>query len=52
MLLTPQIKFLVLYESKVKEGVFDVPQIPKLMKDAAFTNTKNDIEQQAWNTFI
>jgi hypothetical protein len=49
---TPQIKFLVLYEAKVKEGVFDVPQTPKLMKDAAFTNTKNDIERQARNAFI
>jgi hypothetical protein len=52
MLLTPQITFLALFEAKVKEGIFDVPQIPKLMKDAAFTNTKNDIECQAWNAFI
>jgi hypothetical protein len=52
MLLTPHIKFLALFEVKVKAGVFDVPQIPKLMKDTAFTNTQNDIERQAWNAFI
>jgi hypothetical protein len=52
MLLTPQFKFLALSEAKVKEGAFDVPQIPKLMKYAAFTNTKNDVERQAWNAFI
>jgi hypothetical protein len=52
MLLTPQFKFLALSEAKVKEGAFDVTQIPKLMKYAAFTNTKNDVEIQAWNAFL
>jgi hypothetical protein len=52
MLLTSQFKFLVLLEAKVKEGAFDLPQIPKLVKYAAFTNTKNDVEHQPWNAFI
>jgi len=51
MILTTQIKFLALSEAKEK-GVSDVPHIPKLMKDAAFTNTQNDIECQARNAFI
>jgi hypothetical protein len=42
------IKFLILSEAKVKEGIFDRPQIPKLMKDAAFINTMNDIKCQAF----
>lgn len=46
------IKFLVLPEAKMKEGIFDGPQIQKLMKDAAFTNTLNNIECQEWNAFI
>lgn len=51
MLLIPQIRFLALSEAKLK-GVFDVPQILKFMKDTTFTNTKNDVERQAWRAFI
>jgi hypothetical protein len=36
----------------VKEGIFDGPQIQKLMKDAAFTITMNNIKCQEWNAFI
>jgi hypothetical protein len=36
----------------VKEGIFDGSQIRKLKKHAAFTNTMNDIQHQAWNAFI
>jgi hypothetical protein len=45
-------KFPALSEAKVKEGIFDRPQIRKLtMKDATFANTINDVEHQAWNAF-
>ena len=46
------IKFLILSEAKVKEGIFDGPQIQNFMKDVAFTNTMNNIECQEWNAFI
>jgi hypothetical protein len=36
----------------VKEGLFDGPQIGKLMKDVTFTNTMNNVELQVWNAFI
>jgi hypothetical protein len=36
----------------VKEGIFDGPQIRKLTKDVAFTNTMDDVECQVWNAFI
>jgi hypothetical protein len=42
-------KFLDLSDAKVKEGIFDGPQIPKLLKDATFINTMNGIECQASN---
>jgi len=45
------IKFLALSEAEVKEGIIDGQQIRKLMKDAAFTNTMNDVERQALNAF-
>jgi hypothetical protein len=41
-------KFAALSEAKVKEGMFDGPQIRQLMKDTAFMS---DIELQAWNAF-
>jgi hypothetical protein len=44
-------KFAALSEVKVKEGMFDGPQIRQLMKDTAFTDTMSDIELQAWNAF-
>ena len=46
------IKFLILSEAKVKEGIFDGPQIEKLMKDAAFMNSMNNIDCHAWNAFV
>jgi hypothetical protein len=45
------IKFLALSEAEVREGIIDGQQIRKLMKDAAFTNTVNDVERQALNAF-
>jgi hypothetical protein len=44
-------KFAALSEAKVKEGIFDGPQIRQFMKDTAFTDTMSDIELQAWNAF-
>ena len=35
----------------MKEGIIDGQQIRKLMKDAASTNTMNDIDRQALNAF-
>jgi hypothetical protein len=46
------IKFLALSEAKVKEGIYDGPQIAKLMNDVTVTNTVNNVELQAWNAFI
>jgi hypothetical protein len=44
-------KFAALSEAKVKDGMFDGPQIRQLMKDTAFIGTMSDIELQAWNAF-
>jgi hypothetical protein len=45
------ITFFALSEAELKEGIIDGQQIRKLMKDAAFTNTMNDVESQALNAF-
>ena len=45
------IRFLALSEAEVKEGILDGQQSRKLMKDAAFTSTMNDVESQALNAF-
>jgi hypothetical protein len=37
--------------AKVKEGVFDGPQIRKLTKEYAFSRTMTDLELQAWESF-
>jgi hypothetical protein len=44
-------KFAALSEAKVKEGMFDGPQIQQLMKNTAFNDDMSDIELQAWNAF-
>jgi hypothetical protein len=44
-------KFAALSEAKVKDGIFDGPQMRQLMKDTAFTGTISDIELEAWNVF-
>jgi len=33
------------------EGIFDGPQICKLMMDGSFTDTMTEIEEDAWNAF-
>lgn len=35
----------------MREGIFDGPQIRKLMMDVNFTSTMIEIEEDAWNTF-
>jgi hypothetical protein len=41
-----------LSHAKIREGIFDGPQIHKLkMDDDSFTDTMTKIEEDAWNTF-
>jgi hypothetical protein len=44
-------KFSSLSHAKIREGIFDGPQIRKLMIDDSFTNTMTEIEEDAWNAF-
>jgi hypothetical protein len=44
-------KFPLLSTTKVKEGLFDCPQIRKFNKDSAFRRTMTDLELQAWENF-
>ena len=44
-------KFPKYSDAKIKEGVFDGPQIRKLFKDATFVSTMNDTEKAAWLSF-
>lgn len=38
-------------EAKLKEGVFDGPQIRKLMRDPEFVKSMTDLEKHAWLSF-
>ena len=40
-----------LSHAKIREGIFDGPQILKLMMDNSFTDTMTEIEEDAWNAF-
>jgi len=40
-----------LSEAKIKEGIFDGPQIRKLFKDNVFTSKMNSVEKAAWLSF-
>jgi hypothetical protein len=40
-----------LLHAKIREGIFDGPQICKLMLDDSFTDTMTEIEEDAWNAF-
>jgi hypothetical protein len=40
-----------LSHAKIRDGIFDGPQIRKLMMDDSFTDTITEIEVDAWNTF-
>jgi hypothetical protein len=44
-------KFSSLSHAKIREGIFDGPQIRKLMMDDYFTDTVTEIEEDAWNAF-
>ena len=41
-----------LSNEKLKDGLFDGPQIRTLTKDATFVNSMNGIESSAWNYFV
>jgi hypothetical protein len=44
--------FSSLSQAKIREGIFDGPQIRKLMMDDdSFTDTMTEIEEDAWNAF-
>ena len=40
-----------LSNEKLKAGIFDGPQIRKLLKDTNFVNSMNSVEAATWNTF-
>ncbi len=44
--------FPTLSYEKIKAGVFDGPQIRKLMRDPHFKSSMNDMEKRAWNSFV
>jgi hypothetical protein len=44
-------RFSSLSHVKIREGIFDGPQILKLMMDDSFTDTMTEIEEDIWNTF-
>lgn len=45
-------KFPKLSEAKLKEGIFDGPQIRRLMKDKDFPKSMSIEEKKAWNSFV
>ena len=44
-------RFPRLSEAKLKEGIFDGPQIRKMFNDEKFIDTMNDLEKAAWLSF-
>lgn len=44
-------KFPKLSEAKIKEGMFDGPQIRQLLKDQVFEEKMTVLEKKAWNSF-
>jgi len=44
-------RFTSLSHAKIREGIFDGPQIRKLMINDSFTGTMTEIEEDAWNAF-
>jgi len=44
-------KFSSLSYAKIREGIFDGPQIRKLMMDDSFTGTMTEIAEDTWNAF-
>ena len=39
-------------EEKIKEMIFDGPQIRKLIKDPNFISSMNDVDANAWKAFV
>ena len=37
---------------KLKAGIFDGPQIRQLIRDPEFENSMNEVELEAWKTFV
>ena len=44
-------QFEKLSDAKIKEGIFDGPQIRKMFKDQNFIHHMNEIEKSAWLSF-
>jgi hypothetical protein len=44
-------RFSSLSHAKIREGIFDGPQIRKLMMDDSFTDTMTKTEEDTWNAF-
>ena len=44
-------KFPTYSDAKIREGVFDGPQIRQLFRDASFITKMNDVEKAAWISF-
>lgn len=45
-------KFPSLSDAKIKEGIFVGPDVRKLMKDPEFLAVLNDVEKEAWLSFV
>lgn len=45
-------KFPSLSDAKIKEGIFVGPDVRKLMKDPEFVAALNDVEKEAWLSFV
>ncbi|KAJ8957397.1 hypothetical protein NQ318_004877 [Aromia moschata] len=46
------VKMPQLSTEKLKAGIFDGPQIRQLIKDPAFINSMNEVEREAWTSFV
>jgi hypothetical protein len=44
-------KFSSFSHAKIREGIFDGPQIRMLMMDDSLTDTMTEIEEDTWNAF-
>ena len=44
--------FPALSTEKIKAGIFDGPQIRRLIKDSNFTGSMTRLEAAAWNSFV
>jgi hypothetical protein len=44
-------KFSSLSHAKIREGIFDGPQIRKLMMDDRYTDMVTEVEEDAWSAF-